>query len=154
VKSANGIRELSVGVRILDCDHREMSETIMELHANELAGRERSLTASLLRKLAHFTHVHFALEEGMMAATKYPAMVLHSLKHQRMIEQLQATVARYSRRGLTLTGLSLGSLDDWHTDHVERDDLDFGLWLNEERPPLPLEGQLRRGPIGRDRLGL
>lgn len=154
MKPAAMIGELSVGVRILDCDHREMSETIMEIQANDLAGRERSRSHSLLRKLARFTLVHFALEEGMMAAAKYPAMALHSLRHQRMIEQLQATVARYSRRGLILNGPSLGLLDAWHSGHVVRDDLDFGLWLNEDRPPLPLEGQLRRGPIGRDRLRL
>lgn len=131
MKSAARISELSVGVRILDCDHREMSGTVMEIQADELAGKERSRTHSLLRKLADFALVHFALEEGLMAAAKYPAMALHALKHQRMIEQIQATVARYRRRGFALNGPSLGLLDDWHTGHVQRDDLDFGLWLDE-----------------------
>jgi hypothetical protein len=51
--------------------------------------------------------------------------------NSRYIEQRRAFVARFSRRGLALSGPSLGLLGDWHSGHVQRDDLDFGLWLDE-----------------------
>jgi len=125
--------ELSVGVRILDCDHREMAETLSAIRTTVERDEDRSRTAALLRKLAHFTRIHFALEESMMAATKYPGMARHRLQHQRLMEQMKVLVCRYQRGSLTLQPQSLGFLPESHTAHVEKDDLSFGVWLND--PP-------------------
>ncbi|MGA2276828.1 MAG: bacteriohemerythrin [Terracidiphilus sp.] len=123
--------DLSVGVRILDCDHREMADAIRELHAAAMADQDRSLTGPLLRRLAHFTMTHFALEEGMMGATKYPERAAHRLNHQRMIVELKAMAARHSRGQLALTPDALSILSEWHLEHVQRDDLRYGSWLNQ-----------------------
>jgi hemerythrin-like metal-binding protein len=84
-----------------------------------------------LRKLGHFTQLHFALEEGMMGATKYPETVVHRRTHQQLIRQLNALAARHTRGGLALSPESLSFLDAWHADHVQQDDLHYGLWLNQ-----------------------
>jgi hemerythrin len=107
-----------------------MSETIQELQAKALGDQNRNLTGLLLCKLAHVTQTHFALEEEMMAATRYPELALHCLNHQRMMERLRSLVACHKRGSLTLNGHSLGFLSEWHGNHVEDDDLSYGLWLN------------------------
>jgi hemerythrin len=107
-----------------------MSEAIQELQTKVIGNQDRSLTGRLLRKLAHVTLTHFALEEGMMAATRYPELVLHRLNHQRMMERLRSLVACHKRGSLTLNSHSLGFLSEWHSAHVEDDDLNYGLWLN------------------------
>ncbi len=122
--------ELSVGVTILDCDHREMSETINELRTASVRDQDRRRIVQLLRKLADFSLTHFALEEGMMAATRYPGMALHRLHHQQMIERLNAVASQYKRGDLALNHQILGLLSHWHTIHTESDDLHYGLWLN------------------------
>jgi len=122
--------ELSVGVRLLDRDHRDMSEAIQELQAKALGDQNRNLTGLLLRKLAHVTLTHFAMEEGMMAATRYPELAPHRLNHQRMMERLRSLVACHKRGSLTLNVHSLGFLSEWHSTHVEDDDLNYGIWLN------------------------
>lgn len=127
--SGNG--ELSVGIKILDCDHREMTDAIYEIEQALAMDGDPRQTSSLLHRLAEFTLTHFALEEGMMAATKYPKMKKHRNNHQRMMEQVKALATRYDREGLTLDRPSLISLTELHILHIQNDDVDYGRWLNE-----------------------
>jgi hemerythrin len=123
--------KLSIGVKILDCDHREMADTINELLTAVEADQDRSLTGPLLRKLAHFTMTHFALEEGMMQATKYPGSVVHRLNHKRLIGELKSLVSRHTQEGKALNPTALNFLSEWHGDHLQNDDLHYGHWLNQ-----------------------
>jgi hemerythrin-like metal-binding protein len=123
--------EASVGVKILDCDHREMSDTIDEILGGAGRDVDRSHMASLLRRLAHFSISHFALEEGMMGATLYPGMRTHCLHHQRIMERLSGLIARYDRTRFILDPNSLTFLSESHTTHVHDHDLLYGEWLNK-----------------------
>jgi hemerythrin len=122
--------ELSVGVKMLDCDHRTLFETINELQFLAASDADPLRTGSLLSKLADFTLTHFALEEEMMAATKFSGMALHRLHHQRLAEHATALASRYNRGGLGLDSQSLSFLLELHANHVKQDDLHYGLWLN------------------------
>jgi hemerythrin len=122
--------ETSVGVRLLDCDHRQLTDAINELQAAVLGNQDRTRNGELLRKLADFTLTHFALEEGMMAATRYPGTARHRLHHQHMLEQWESVLNDCREGTVTLDGQSLSFLNDWHTDHIQEDDLKYGLWLN------------------------
>ena len=82
MEKSTGNSELSVGVKILDFDHREMTEAIHEIGEALARDEDPRQTSSLLHRLAEFTLTHFALEEEMMAATKFPKMGQHlSLIH-------------------------------------------------------------------------
>jgi hemerythrin len=123
--------QLSVGVKMLDCDHRTLFDTIHELSDLAATNEDPRRTTSLLRKLAQFTMTHFALEEGMMVATKYPGLTRHRLNHQHMIEQINALAAVQSSAGTPLDLQSLSLLAELHERHIQSDDLHYGCWLNE-----------------------
>lgn len=125
--------ELSTGVRILDCDHREQSETMNELRAALSNGEDRKRTATILRNLSRFTYTHFALEEGMMAATKYPGAALHRIHHMRLMARMDALISRHNRGALPLDDQSIRFLSEFHHAHIEEDDLSYGYWLNSVR---------------------
>jgi hemerythrin len=125
--------EMSVGIKILDCDHREMTEAIYEIQAVVSADLDPGRSASLLRKLAGFSMTHFALEEGMMAATRYPGLARHRLEHHRIAEQLRAFASLHRRSDLTLDHNSLRFLAEMHAAHIQQGDLRYGLWLNKAR---------------------
>jgi hemerythrin len=122
--------EMSVGVRILDFDHREMTEALYEIQRAVTADADPRRTGSLLRKLAEFSLTHFALEEGMMAATRFPGLARHRLEHHHIIGKMKTLVSRHQRSGLTLDHNSLRLVAELHAAHVEQDDLRYGLWLN------------------------
>jgi len=123
--------ELKLGIGSLDREHREQFEAIGEIQAAVGQNAERSVMGPLLIKLTVRTRAHFASEESMMGANKYPGLVLHALKHQYLLQQLDAFDARYERGGFTLTDHSLNFLSDWLTTHFQKEDLSFSLWLNE-----------------------
>lgn len=128
-RTENG--ELSVGITMLDRDHREMTEAIQELKESVWTGKNRSHTVSLLRRLAHFTLTHFALEEGIMAATNYPWMDLHRIEHQCFTGQLASLIAHCTQSGFMQNDPSLEFLSEAHINHIQKDDLRYGLWLNQ-----------------------
>jgi len=116
---------------MLDRDYREMAEAIQELKGCIVKGSQRNLTVSLLRKLELFSLAHFALEEGMMAATNYPWMDLHRIGHQCFTGQLAELIARCNRADFMPNDPSVEYLSEAHLNHVQKDDLLYGFWLNQ-----------------------
>ena len=127
----NWSREFVLGIGVFDKEHREIVDEINELQAAVEGAKEHSVTGPLLSKLASNTVAHFKAEETMMATAKYPGRLLHEMKHQRLLEQLNAFLARYSRDGSAMDRHSLNFLRDWVTIHIQSEDMNFALWLNE-----------------------
>lgn len=127
----NWSRDFVIGIGIFDKEHREIVDKINELQAAVEGGLGRAVTGPLLCKLASDTVAHFKAEETMMASVIYPGLILHGMKHQRLLEQLNAFLARYSRDGSAMDRHSLNFLRDWATTHIQSEDMNFGLWLNE-----------------------
>jgi len=125
-----GIRQPSVGVSILDCDHREMDEAFKELHAEITTRARQSQAGYLLRGLAKFTLIHFALEEGMMEVTKYPMINRHRTNHRHLMQQMNGLVSQHSKDGLTPDLQRLNALILLSHEHIEADDSYYGNWLN------------------------
>jgi hemerythrin-like metal-binding protein len=66
----------------------------------------------------------------MMTATKYPGMALHRLNHKRLARRIKDMVSHFNQGSATTNEQSLRFLSDWHTAHIENDDLEYGFWLN------------------------
>jgi hemerythrin len=127
----NWSSELRIGIGDFDNEHREIVDALNALQIAVESGNGQSVTGPLLLKLARDTVAHFKAEEEMMDAAKYPGMVLHRMKHQHLLEQLNAFLTRYSRNHATMDRHSLNFLRDWVTTHIQSEDMNFGLWLNE-----------------------
>lgn len=123
--------ELGIGIGAFDKEHRGIVDAINELQEAVEGANERAITNPLLHKLAEATQAHLVSEEAMMASSMYPGRMLHGMKHQRLLEQMSAFTARYSRDGAAMDRHSLNFLRDWVTTHIQSEDRNFGLWLNE-----------------------
>jgi hemerythrin len=123
--------KMCVGVEVMDSEHRELSQAINDLHAAALQDRQQSLTGPLLRKVAEVARAHFSSEEGLMVSSNYPGMALHLFKHQYLMQQVDALQGRVNRGGFKLTEHSLSFLNHWFTAHIQEEDTQFALWLND-----------------------
>ena len=123
--------DLKIGVGVIDKDHRELLGALSELETAVVEDEERAVVGQLLQQLAKRTIVHFASEEGLMAASKYQGRSLHVLKHQYLTEQMESLVKRFERGSFNLNEHTLVFLRDWLTTHIQKEDRQFGLWLNE-----------------------
>ena len=136
--SITRMRPFGSGMQMLDRDHRAISEILVEL--NGLVAREAcpALQLRLLKELGQLSAVHFALEEGMMSATRYPSLPAHQLRHRRMAEEIRRVTASWSAKTAPALVQPAGLLWESHILHVENEDLDFGRWVNGFRSPKPM----------------
>ncbi|MDR3739022.1 MAG: bacteriohemerythrin [Terracidiphilus sp.] len=122
---------LRIGIGVFDKQHQGLVDTINELQDSVEAGSDHGVTGPLLEKLAADTRSHFSDEQDMMTSSRYPAAKLHALKHRNLLEKLDAFLARHGVGSVPLDQHSLNFLRDWVSTHIQSDDLNFGLWLNE-----------------------
>ncbi len=120
----------AVGVPSMDDEHRRLYQAINELYDAVLRGDDRDHTAHLLREVVLCTRHHFSSEEAILAASRYPELPEHSVKHQQLLTQVEELLGRHEQDGLTLTGKSLAFLRYWFNAHIHEDDQLYGAWLD------------------------
>ena len=122
---------LKIGLSGIDQEHRQLSQAINDLHASLVDQSPQARTGLLLQQMVECTRAHFANEESMMAQHRYPGMALHALKHEHLLQQVDALKNRFNRGGFPLNEYSLTFLRDWFTVHVQNEDRNFGVWIRE-----------------------
>ncbi len=122
---------LSTGVKAMDEQHKGLVNTLNELHAAMLAARTKPWPAPLLDRLVKYTHDHFAAEEALMTRARYPNFPAHVTKHRDLTGQVETFVGRYQSGELSLNVDLLMFLRDWLTTHIQKEDHEYGPWLNQ-----------------------
>ena len=123
--------KLSVGVKSIDDQHTVLFNTINDLHAAMLKGQSRTVVGPLLHTLVDYTREHFATEEAMMEAAKYPALAKHRIKHKELTKQVEEYLTRYESGDVTLSIQLSFFLSDWLSKHIQSTDREYGPWLNK-----------------------
>jgi len=123
----------SVGVRLLDCDHREIGEMFEELDSSLALGQPLQEIGRQLVAIRQITLTHFAMEESMMLATGFPGLDLHRLEHQWLIEQTEALICRARQHGIGGDDPQFRFLVHSHLNHIRYGDGKYGGWLEKTR---------------------
>jgi hemerythrin-like metal-binding protein len=123
--------KFSVGVQFLDDQHSILVESLNELHEAMMKGHARCLTGALLRSLAAYTRDHFSAEESMLEAAEFPALAQHRSRNRDLTKQGEEYIVRLEHGEITLTPRLLTFLRDWLTNHILKEDREFGPWLRE-----------------------
>ena len=119
----------ATGIEFIDEQHAGLFEALNDLYAALLRGKTSAVTGSLLQDLLAYTRSHFAAEEAMLARAKYPGLVEHRSKHQRLTDQVSEYVDRYKRGEAALSVDLLKFLRHWFINHILREDRAYGAWL-------------------------
>jgi hemerythrin-like metal-binding protein len=119
-----------VGVKTIDQQHAGLFAIVNELHGAMLKGQAKNVAGPLLDKLLKYTEQHFAYEERMMEAAKYPGLAVHRGHHGDLTRQVREFITRYKRGDGALTVELLHFLSDWLTKHIQHEDKEYAPWLN------------------------
>jgi hemerythrin len=110
---------VSVGIEVIDADHKKMLGMINELYDAILAGKGRSKLNSLFERLLDYTRYHFAHEEEMFARTGYPGAAMHKQQHEEMKKWLETAQRDYRNNFSSAPSLEVMIyLKDWLFDHI------------------------------------
>lgn len=128
----------SVGVELIDSDHKLLVSLINQLNDAAQGGQGRDVVGSVLNVLVEYTESHFTREEMLMAKGGYPDLDAHKGEHRALTERVREMVGRYRT---DTTGAAeaevLAFLKDWLTNHILGVDMHYrpyvaGVTLTQE----------------------
>lgn len=123
--------KLSVGVGVLDEDHRRLVALINELYDAMQAGQGKDALGRILNSLVQYTKMHFAREESFFAQTAYPAAAAHRTEHQNLTRQVLQVQEKYNAGvAVTLSLELLQFLKNWLIQHIQGSDQKYRPHLN------------------------
>jgi hemerythrin-like metal-binding protein len=123
--------ELSVGVKELDDDHKQLMGMLNEIHESAAAGRNDQELSDLVEKMVANTKAHFEHEELLLAKAGYPDAPAHFQEHDWMIAKALSVQAAFRcGSASTLSAELLSFLRDWLIHHIRDVDKLYGPSLN------------------------
>lgn len=120
----------SVGIRAMDEQHKRLVQTLNDLHAAMVSGKASGAADHLLGELVRYTQDHFRAEEAFLARNCYPELATHRGLHAELNLQVNNYVKRLQAGEAAISVHLLHFLRDWLTVHIQREDREYGAWLN------------------------
>jgi hemerythrin len=122
---------MSVGVKVLDEDHKKLVGMVNELHDGILEGHRHEALAHVLDQLVQYTKVHFAREEQFFAKTQYAQAAEHKKEHDDLIVKAGELQSRYKGGSTSMLSLeTMSFLKSWLSHHIQGSDKLYTKHLN------------------------
>lgn len=126
---------LSIGVELIDEQHKKWIEYIHNVQAAIEAHQGMTQIANTLDFLSDYTQFHFSTEEKAMSETRYPELESHRARHEELKETLDTLIEDFKEDGVTeklseATGTFLGN---WLRKHIREVDQAFAAFLKAKK---------------------
>lgn len=121
--------ELTVGVRTIDEEHRQLVQIINDLHVAMLEHREKAFMSRLFTELVDRTKAHFAAEEALLQEHGYPAEASHRDEHRHLAERVIDLKEDFDAGNTAVTLEVMRFLREWLIKHIVSADRDFAPFL-------------------------
>lgn len=125
--------KLSVGVDVIDQDHKKLVSLVNDLYDAIQAGKGKEKVGPVLDGLINYTKLHFAREEKFFVQTEYPDTAAHKKEHENLTKQVVDVQTKY-KAGVTST-LSLevmNFLKNWLINHIQGTDRKYTPHLHQK----------------------
>ena len=141
-------QSLSVGVKLIDDQHKKWIDYYNTAAQALAAGKHPPHIIKTLSFLIEFTHTHFATEEKHMADHGYPDLQAHKAKHDELRETLADLERDFKEEGATniLANAIDTFLGNWLTRHIQEVDMKLGQFFKEKQITLPDDKELPNSP--------
>ncbi|MBB4285503.1 bacteriohemerythrin [Roseospira goensis] len=118
--------DLETGIEMVDQDHRVLVDLLNQAHDCIGAGEETATLGSVLHALVDYTEYHFAREERLMQAARYPELPAHRELHQRLARQARDIRGRYAAQPDSVNAREVMEfLRTWLIDHILKQDFRY-----------------------------
>ena len=121
---------LSVGIEVIDSQHKRIIDYINDLH-DACRERDKKKVEKVLLGLVDYTLTHFAFEEELMARAGYPLSEPHKRVHEAFTTHMKNYLERH-RRGENIVRELISELEVWLTNHIKNDDHDYAPYVQKE----------------------
>jgi hemerythrin-like metal-binding protein len=122
----------SVGVKIMDDQHKVLIDLINKLHEAMLAGKGKQEAEVVIKGLVDYTVFHFGEEEKLLTANNYPGLLNQQTKHKGFVSKVQE-FQEDVKSGKLAIGMKVSQfLKDWLFEHIMGEDQKYAAFLNNK----------------------
>ena len=121
----------SVGIRLVDEQHKELINLTNKLFVNCLGGQERTRDTFLkvIHEAVDYVGYHFGTEEKVMGRVRYPDLPNHKRQHEAFVREVFSKVEDFNKKKLMAPLQFVYFLRDWVLDHIAVSDKKMGDYL-------------------------
>jgi hemerythrin len=121
----------SVGIPLIDDQHKELIRLTNELYQGCLGGDEKARTFFIItiRKVLDYVKYHFSAEEKLMKNAKYPLLEEHKKQHESFVLQLVTDVKSYHDGRKFVPNAFVRYLRDWILSHIAMMDTQYAKYI-------------------------
>lgn len=118
--------KMSVGVAVLDDDHKKLIDMFNALLKTGIAEKDRDSLSGLLGALSDYTKFHFAREEDLMENQGYPNLAQHKEAHRYFIDEVQKLCQDNDDSNEMMLRIDLILLlKEWLIEHIQNVDVQY-----------------------------
>jgi hemerythrin-like metal-binding protein len=123
--------EMSVGVKELDDDHKQLIDLLNEALETLSSGQSREVLAEVLGRLVEKTKAHFAHEERLFDRTGFAGAEAHHREHDLMLATALKWQAHFKSGCPPILSVEdLNGFESWLDNHIQGADMLYGPHLN------------------------
>ncbi len=121
---------MSVGVGILDDDHKRLLDMFNGLLKTGVATRTKDDLIPLLQSLRDYTDVHFRREEAFMERHGFPDLEAHKAAHRYFVDEVGKLTGELGDSHAMMLRIDLILLlKDWLIEHIQTIDKRYQPYL-------------------------
>lgn len=129
--------QMSVGVDVLDDDHKKLIGMLNGLLRTDVTTKNRDDLAALVADLREYTHVHFSREEALMERCGYPDRDEHRQTHRYFVDEVESLYRDFDPNTETGDTVMLRIdlillLKDWLLEHIQTVDMRYKPFMTAD----------------------
>ncbi len=114
---------LSVGIHVIDEEHKKLVSMLNELYDGMRAGKGKETLGGILDRLVAYTAAHFKHEEAFFEQTNYPEGETHKKQHEDLTAQVLDIQKRFKTGAAGVLSLEvMNFLRKWLVEHIQGSD--------------------------------
>ena len=123
-------QRMSVGVDVLDGDHKRLLDMFNALLSGGVSNRDKDDLSALLAGLRDYTDVHFRREEDYMERAAYPDLDRHRAAHRYFIDEVEKLRREFDQGHAVMLRIDLILLlKEWLIEHIQSVDMQYRPYL-------------------------
>jgi hemerythrin len=126
-------KTFSCGIKIIDDQHREFIDLVNEMfhHATGDDKHEHEYFNRVMKQAVKYIRIHFATEEKIMSAMRYPGFTEHKRNHDMFVLKVIENIQNYEdEKHYTLYSFTK-FLKDWVLSHVGVMDKEYFIYFKQ-----------------------
>jgi len=124
--------DLSVGVGLIDDQHKVLLDLVNELHAGMRNRKSDAVLVGIVERLKEYTVKHFAQEEELFDRYGYPETAMHKEIHAKLVQQVLDFESGLKSGKAKVSMEIMRFLKDWLVNHIMGTDKKYGPFMNSK----------------------